>query len=115
MATPRNCADGWTVVVHPDGWRYFHSPGVLTDDLELAQQSPTHSLFKRHINNKDYEEYFSLSPAGNVPEKIYVNHALGYASRLMESGHRSDCPSAEEGQIVPNQPQVLSITYLFVK
>lgn len=65
MVIPRSCADGWTILVHPDGWRYFHSPGIVTDDRELVQQTPNTGIFERELDGDDYEEYFNVSSAGN--------------------------------------------------
>jgi hypothetical protein len=102
MTSPRNCADGWTVFVHPDGWRYFYSPGVIVDDLELSQQPPTNDTFKRELEGDDYEEYFMLSADGNQIEKGYINHTLGYASSFKERVHCSDRPSAQAGECHTN-------------
>jgi hypothetical protein len=72
---------GWTIKVHPYGCRYFYSPGIVTD-LELARHAPSDGTFKCSLNDDDYdyEEYFMQPAAGDMLEKVYINHALGYAS-----------------------------------
>jgi hypothetical protein len=99
MSSPRVCADGWTIKVHPDGWRYFYSPGIVTDDLELAQHPPSDDMFKRDLDDDDYEEYFMQPTPGNKLEKAYINHALGYASSFKRRVDGSE-PSAELGESV---------------
>jgi hypothetical protein len=107
---PRDCADGWTIVVHPDGWRYFYSPGIITDNLELVQQSPSESTFHRQLDGEEYEEHFTLSSSGNKPEKVYVNHSLAYASYFPEEVHHLHRPSPNTGQIYfPNDLNLLAI------
>jgi hypothetical protein len=99
MVSPRVCADGWTVLVHPDGWRYFHAPGIVTDDQSLAQQSPAGNIFNRQLHGDDYEEYFSLHPVSNLPQKLYINHVSWCASDLRELVHGAVRPEANAGQI----------------
>lgn len=98
VTSPQGCADGWTEVIHPDGWRYFHSHGIVTDDLELAQKMPTDAIFERELYDNACEEYFSPVFNGKVLAKLYINHEAGYASKSRERVHCLDQPNIDVGQ-----------------
>lgn len=96
--------NGWDVCIHPDGWRYFFSAGLITDDERVASRHPSAvRCISARQRSEDCEEvlwYAEPKPGNDDLEimKTYVNHSLWYASLNEDAVNRTD-HTPEEGKI----------------
>lgn len=91
--------DEWDVCIHPDGWKYFYRAGLITEHEHVAKQPLSLGLL-RELPGDYYEEVLSSTlKSSPVSKRIYVNHALWYASPDKDAATRTD-HTLQEGRIV---------------
>ena len=95
--------NGWDICIHPDGWKYFYSGGLITGDERVASRHPSavRSKSASPLPDDCEEVLWYTEPkdgSGNYEmTKTYVNHSLWYASLDEDMVNRTD-HTPEEGK-----------------